>query len=65
MNSMLGKQQRVLIEQVDQKGMARGYGEHYLPVKLQSSHKERNIFQRVLLDDLEYGDPPSMKGSAI
>ena len=42
MQSMLGKKQRVLVERVDGKGMARGYGEHYLPVNFLTERRDRN-----------------------
>jgi threonylcarbamoyladenosine tRNA methylthiotransferase MtaB len=64
MNSMLGNQQRVLVEKVDHEGMARGYGEHYLPVKFQTGYAERNRFEQVRLDGIEHGDPPAMMGSS-
>ena len=58
MESMLGKTQRVLVEKVNSKGLARGYGEHYLPVQFSSPVRTRNIFQDVLLEKVKAGDPP-------
>ncbi len=60
MRSMLGKQQRVLVERVDDKGLARGYGEHYLPVTFKSSNPSRNSFADVTLKGLDQADNPNM-----
>jgi len=58
MKSMTGKEQRVLIEKVDQKGLAQGYGEHYLPVKFPAPGSSRNIFRQVSLEGVEESDNP-------
>ena len=58
MESMLGKRQRVLIEKVNDKGMAQGYGEHYLPVRFSTADLTKNIFQDVMLDRVNPVDPP-------
>lgn len=58
MEKMLGKTQRVLIEKVNQKGVARGYGEHYLPIQFSTPLRTKNIFTEVLLDKIEPGDTP-------
>ncbi len=50
MDSMLSKQQRVLVEKVDHKMMAHGYGEHYLPVVFPTTDPGRNRFERVILE---------------
>ena len=65
MNSMVGKPQRVLVEKVNQEGMARGYGEHYLPVRFLSSQTERNRFEQVVMDGVEHCDPLAMTGSTV
>ncbi len=65
MQSMLGKSQRVLVERVDGKGMARGYGEHYLPVNFQTERQDRNWFTELTLDGIEPGESPTMKASVI
>ncbi len=65
MNSMLGKEQRVLIEKVDKTGNASGYGEHYLPVRFLTGDQEKNRFETVLTEQVESADPPVMKGSII
>jgi len=65
MQSMLGKEQRVLIESVNKNGLARGYGEHYLPVGFNTSDHFKNSFQPVRLSGLESSEPPTMTGSMI
>ena len=65
MQSMVGKQQRVLVEKVGGDGVAQGYGEHYLPVRFPTTHKDRNRFERVFLDGTDPADPPAMIGSLV
>ncbi len=52
MESMLGKEQQILVEKVDGKNMARGYGEHFLPIQFQAGDTSRNQFRKVLLDSV-------------
>jgi threonylcarbamoyladenosine tRNA methylthiotransferase MtaB len=66
MESMLKKQQRVLVEKVDDHGMARGYGEHYLPVRFPTRNPSRNRFAHVVLDSVEPGSgAPYILASAL
>lgn len=65
MESMSGKQEKVLIERVDQKGMARGYGEHYLPVIFQKNQASRNSFADVRLEGIDQADPPNIRASIL
>jgi len=58
MENMLGKTQRVLIERVSQNGVARGYGEHYLPIQFSTPLRTKNTFAEVLLDKIETGETP-------
>ncbi len=60
MESMLGKAQRVLVEKINSKGMAQGYGEHYLPIKFATALRTKNTFQDVLLEKVDPVDPPVM-----
>ena len=62
MQSMIGKEQQVLIEKVDLQGMAHGYGEHYLPVQFPASEKTKNIFRKVMLEQMEPGESPFIRG---
>jgi len=63
MNEMVGKTERVLIEKLDQKGVAKGYGEHYLPVRFSTPVRTKNSFQEVRLEKVIPDDPPIMNGS--
>ncbi|RLE04140.1 MAG: tRNA (N(6)-L-threonylcarbamoyladenosine(37)-C(2))-methylthiotransferase MtaB, partial [Bacteroidetes bacterium] len=58
MSSMVGKTERVLIEKVNSKGMAQGYGEHYLPIQFSAPLRTKNIFQDVVLEKVNPADPP-------
>ncbi len=58
MSSMVGKTERVLIEKVNNKGMAQGYGEHYLPIQFSAPLRTKNIFQDVVLEKVNPADPP-------
>lgn len=62
MNSMLGKEQRVLVEKVDSNGMAHGYGEHYIPVTFQTDNQNRNRFEKVLLNQVISEETPFIAG---
>ena len=50
--SMQGKTQRMLIERIDSKGNARGYGENYLPITLNAKDIEKNTFINIRLDEI-------------
>lgn len=63
MESMIGKQQRVLVEKSGPDGMASGYGENYLPVKFISGKSERNWFANVTLEGVDPTEKPFMKAS--
>jgi len=62
MNSMIGKTQRVLIEKISSKGIAQGYGEHYLPVQFPTTLSANNIFRNIQLEKIDPGDPPVILG---
>lgn len=63
MESMLGKTQRVLIEKVNKKGVAQGYGEHYLPIQFSTADRTKNVFRDVILDKVNPGDPSIIMAS--
>ena len=65
MKSMLGKEQRILIEKVDRNGMAHGYGEHYLPVNFPTVDHTKNRFQQVILNQVKASESPTILGSPI
>lgn len=51
-NSMLGKTQKVLVEKIDQNGIASGYGEHYIPIEFKYDEAKTNNFYSVRTDNL-------------
>ncbi len=55
---MLGKTQRMLIENPNQKGFARGYGENYLPLSLPAKKYNKNQFIDVRLERVDTGKSP-------
>jgi len=65
MNSMLGQEQRVLIEKVNRNGMAHGYGEHYLPVFFPTVDHTKNRFQLVVLEQVNASESPTILGSLV
>jgi tRNA-2-methylthio-N6-dimethylallyladenosine synthase len=61
--SMIGKEQTVLVEKYNPKTkLARGYGEHYIPVEFRSEDNPHNRFVRVRLDSLGQGSDPVING---
>ena len=50
--SMQGRTQRMLIERIDAKGVARGYGEHYLPIQIQGEGLQKNSFIDVKINEI-------------
>jgi threonylcarbamoyladenosine tRNA methylthiotransferase MtaB len=49
---MQGQTQRMLVERIDSKGIARGYGENYIPVLLSSCNAEKNTFINIKLEEI-------------
>ena len=49
---MQGQSQRMLIERIDSKGVARGYGENYVPVLLKEASAEKNTFINIRLGEI-------------
>ena len=49
---MKGRTQRMLIERIDSKGIARGYGENYIPIQVSRENLERNTFINVTLKEI-------------
>jgi threonylcarbamoyladenosine tRNA methylthiotransferase MtaB len=57
--SLIGKTQKVLVEKIDKKGFATGYGEHYVPVRFKADTLTYlNKFRDVVLVKLENGEDP-------
>jgi threonylcarbamoyladenosine tRNA methylthiotransferase MtaB len=62
---LLGRHQHVLVEQIES-GIARGYGEHYVPVQIPvSSGLKPNTFVPVRLERLADGDDPVFHGAEV
>lgn len=54
---MIGKKQKMLIERITPEGIALGYGENYIPMRLKGENLEKNTFQDVVIDSIiEKGD---------
>ena len=49
---MQGNSQRMLIERIDSKGVARGYGENYVPVILNAKGIEKNTYINIKLGEI-------------
>ena len=49
---MKGKTQRLLVERIDSKGIARGYGENYIPIQISGENLERNSFINVIINEI-------------
>ena len=47
----IGQSQRVLIEKINAKGIAKGYGEHYIPVEFKAIDSSKNSFVDVNISD--------------
>jgi len=62
--SMLGKEQTVLVEKFNKKtGFAKGYGEHYLPVEFRALEDLHNQFVKVRLESLSSCTDPVLNGT--
>ncbi|HYW97273.1 MAG TPA: radical SAM protein, partial [Bacteroidales bacterium] len=64
-NSMLGLNQRVLIEKPDADGYAKGYGEHYIPVIIPGIKTEQNEFVNVVLKSVSTDDPSEVVAGLV
>lgn len=60
----IGKEQTVLVERND-RGIAKGYGENYIPVKFPTTEKSVNYFAKVKLNFLKDGDDPALIGERV
>ncbi len=65
MSAMKGSSQRVLIEKVNERMMATGYGEHYLPVTFPVKDPTVNRFADIQLTGIITGDDPVMTTEQI
>ena len=65
-NGLIGMTQRVLVEKIDRKGFATGYGEHYTPVRFKADDRTRlKEFRDVLVTGLESGEDPHLIAEPI
>ena len=48
----IGKNQTVLVEKVSRNGLAKGYGEHYVPVEFKATQPGTNYFNTVVLNGI-------------
>ena len=53
---MQGRSQLMLIERIDSKGVARGYGENYVPVLLKEPTAIKNTFINIRLGEIVHSD---------
>lgn len=49
---LIGKQQTVLVEKVSETGIAKGYGEYYVPVEFPTDQKTTNYFSKVTIEGI-------------
>lgn len=62
-NAMLGSTQRLLVERVSDSHIARGYGQHYIPIRIENAGQlQRNQFVNVKLHSLHLADEPEVIG---
>ncbi|MDP3443151.1 MAG: MiaB/RimO family radical SAM methylthiotransferase, partial [Ignavibacteria bacterium] len=54
-SQMIGKKQRLLIERISSDGVARGYGENYIPIRLKAKGLVKNQFVDVVISELYEG----------
>ncbi len=57
--SMIGKKQRMLVERIGNDGIAMGYGENYIPIRIKSKDVSRNQFIDVVISGLHEGKEPT------
>ncbi len=56
-SGFIGKEQILLIERIEN-DIARGYGQHYIPIKIKATNLKENEFYSVKLISLEEGEDP-------
>ena len=59
----IGQSQRVLIEKINSGGIAKGYGEHYIPVEFKANGCKKNTFMNIELSDLRKSPEPVLQGN--
>jgi threonylcarbamoyladenosine tRNA methylthiotransferase MtaB len=62
-SSFIGKNQTVLVEKIDSRGFAHGYGEHYVPVRFKADELTSvKNFRSVKISGLDKGNDPELVG---
>jgi threonylcarbamoyladenosine tRNA methylthiotransferase MtaB len=62
-SSFIGKEQTVLVEKIDSRGFAHGYGEHYVPVRFKADDQtSAKDFRKVKISELDKGTDPELVG---
>lgn len=51
-SSMIGQEQTVLVERILQRGVVKGYGEHYLPISFRDPKGQPNSFVKVKIESV-------------
>lgn len=64
-NKFIGKQQRVLVQKINDNGFATGYGEHYLPVIIEETGLKTNSFYNVTIKNIVEKKEPVLVGELI
>jgi threonylcarbamoyladenosine tRNA methylthiotransferase MtaB len=65
-SSFIGRQQKVFVEKIDKKGLASGYGEHYIPIRFRASKTtKQKDFSIVEITDIEKGEDPDLIGKIV
>lgn len=59
--SLIGTTEQVLVEKTSQ-GMARGYGEHYVPISFSMEQAEKNRIYPVTIKNIKDGEDPDLTG---
>ena len=65
METLMGKEQRVLVEKIDGNKTARGYGELFLPVHFPAGQISRNQFAGVKIEGVKKTSEPCLLGRII
>jgi len=60
-SSLIGTTEQVLVEKTGQ-GMARGYGEHYVPISFPSGQAEKNSIYPITIKRIKVGADPDLSG---
>lgn len=65
MKSLLDCEQRILVERINTKGYARGYGEHYVPLEFKAKEISTNEFYNVRLRSIKSPRHPVIMAEKI